>query len=177
MTEVARTTVAPDEPEPASDDLWERVERSVRGDEAESPAPDTLVAGQTRRVTVLAHPVERVLDPKAVARVQETVVGLLGRHGPKLEHLGASESILVALHLTGSSADLDYRAFALDDAEQNPFGSYVRAQNLLRAGRAQRQPPEQRIVLRVSRHSLDDRAAGRLDLDEFAADAVEVTAY
>lgn len=78
------------------DDEWERARREVRGD-----GTATRFRVQLPRPTT-----ETQIDPAAIERTIDTVLGTLARHAGRVEGLTASETITVALRLNGRDSGM-----------------------------------------------------------------------
>ena len=80
-----------DPEEDPRDDEWERARREVRGD-----------GSATRFRVQLPRPTtETRIDPAAIERTSDTVLGTLARHAGRVEGLTGGETITVALRLGG----------------------------------------------------------------------------
>jgi len=105
-----------DEDVAQEDDVWSRTAREVRS------GVDGQSGGGVARVTTrglgFAQEVQqrrKVLDPDAIAKVRDAVLERLARHGSRIEGLGSSDTITVALLLRGQEG----LAYTTDGSAQN----------------------------------------------------------
>jgi hypothetical protein len=143
---------APEQPAEglARDDAWERTRREVRGE----------FLGDGRRMKRAFHVVsaERSeIDPAAIERLIDVVLGTLARHAGRVEGLAPGETVTVALRLSGTqgawlsdfaSADstlgftLDESGKPEDGPEEGLFSAYFLASGI--------EAREQNLVLQVA---------------------------
>jgi len=162
---LARKKAAPAaEPQKATtDDEWERARRELRGDGTDLPF----------RTRVRDLRAELEIDPEAIERTTEVVLRTLARHAARVEGLAPSDTITVALRVSGRNRTFwqDLASEPEDDSEaplvlgvpEDPAAgphTYGLSAMVLAAGQ---NVPEQSLVIRIS---LGDLAAGpdRLDL-------------
>lgn len=153
----ARTVDPSTNGKPAEPDEWESTQREVRYRQQGSPTN----VGLLTLGSVFQRTTTWVLDPAAIDKAVEQVLGTLAEHGARVRGLAPSDSITVALHVSAKGW-ADQTAIAQGDY----LGSLVGYTSLR----------EERVVIRVGRQALESYLGGRLPLSELRA-AAQVTRY
>lgn len=136
------------EEKPEADDLWDEAEREASGRPALGGSTRTwLRSGDEEDAKVY------VLDEDALDATITAIIAAVGKHGLKIDGLGADESIIVALDAEGGSVRLPKQ-------ERDDLTLYSALAYTIATG-----DDEQHIVIELAIEDVNRYAGDRIDLD------------